>query len=99
MGTVGRARDHGVDPVAVARGPEAQGSRTFDATLLRVVDELYQDTVVSDETWAALRARYDLEETMAAVYTPSSYRATSMSLNTYGVQLEAGDEGFPDVPR
>ena len=99
VGTVGRARDHGVDPVAVAEGPTAQGSRTFDATLLRVVDELYRDTIVSDETWAKLRAEYDLVETMSAVYTPSSYRATSMSLNTYGVQLEAGDEEFPNVPR
>lgn len=99
VGTVGRARDHGVDPVAVALGPDDPGAREFDRTLLRLVDELYQDTIVSDETWTALRAHYDLEESMAAVYTPSSYRATSMSLNTYGVQLEAGDEGFPDVPR
>lgn len=99
VGTVGRARDHGVDPVAVAEGPAAHDSDTFDATLLRVVDELYQDSIVSDQTWAALGAGYDLVQTMSAVYTPSSYRATSMSLNTYGVQLEAGDEGFPNVPR
>ena len=98
VGTVGRARDHGVDPVAVAKGPDDPGADPFDATLLRVVDELYQDAIVSDETWSALTAEYDTVEAMSAVYTPSSYRATSMSLNTYGVQLEPGDEGFPDVP-
>ncbi len=98
VGTVGRARDHGVDPAAVARGPDAPGVSAFDATLLRLVDELYRDAAVSDETWSALTARYDLVETMSAVYTPSSYRATSMSLNAYGVQLEPGDEEFPDAP-
>ena len=99
VGTVGRARDHGVDPVAVAEGQTAQSWSSFDTTLIRVVDELYQHTIVSDETWTALTAEYDLVEAMSAVYTPSSYRATSMSLNTYGVQLEAGDERFPAVQR
>lgn len=99
VGTVGRARDRGVDPVAVAEGPEAPGASGADATLLRVVDELYQDAMVSDTTWAALTARYGLVEAMSVVYTPSSYRATSMSLNAYGVQLEDGDEGFPELPR
>ena len=99
VGTVGRARDHGVDPVAVAEGPAAPGAPADDAMLLRVVDELYQDAIVSDATWTALTARFDLVEAMSVVYTPSSYRATSMSLNAYGVQLEEGDEGFPDLPR
>ena len=98
VGTVGRARDHGVDPRAVALGPDAPGAGGLEATLLRLVDELYQNAIVSDETWRALTADYDTVEAMSAVYTPSSYRATSMSLNAYGVQLEAGDEGFPDVP-
>ena len=98
VGTVGRARYHGVDPRAVALGPDEPGAGAFEATLLRLVDELYQTANVSDETWDALTARYDTVEAMSAVYTPSSYRATSMSLNAYGVQLEPGDESFPDVP-
>ena len=98
VGTVGRARDHGVDPRAVALGPDAPGAGGREALLLRLVDELYQDANVSAETWRALTAEYDTVEAMSAVYTPSSYRATSMSLNAYGVQLEPGDEEFPDVP-
>ena len=97
VGSVGRARDHGVDPVVVARGPETPGIDPFDAGLLRAVDELYRDAVVSDETWALLTERFDTALTMSAVLTPSSYRATSMSLNAYGVQLEPGDEEFPVV--
>jgi hypothetical protein len=34
---------------------------------------------------------------MSAVFTASSYRATSMSLNAFGVQLEPGNERFPKV--
>jgi len=98
VGTVGRARDHGVNPTAVAEGPNAPNASTLDAMLLRTVDELYRNAILSDETWTALTTHYDLVKAMSAIYTPSSYRATSMSLNAYGVQLEEGDEEFPDVP-
>ena len=92
---VGRAPN--LDPLLVAEGPEGPRASAFDATLLRVVDELYQNAIVSDDTWNALATRYDLVEAMSAVYTPSSYRATSMSLGAYGVQLHEGDEDFPLV--
>lgn len=97
VGSVGRARDHGVDPTSVAKGPNAPNVPQLNALLLRTVDELYQNTSISDATWNALTTEYNLADAMSAVYTPSSYRATSMSLNTYGVQLEAGDESFPDI--
>ena len=97
VGSVGRARARGVDPVAVAKGPDAPGVNPSDAVLLRTVDELYQDAIVSAATWSALTARFDTAMVMSVVYAPSSYRATSMSLNTYGVQLEPGDEPFPQL--
>ena len=97
VGTVGRARDHGLDPVHVARGPDAPGIDPFDAALYRAVDELYQHAKVSDATWKALSAKFDTSLLMSAVYTASSYRATSMALRAYGVQLEPGDENFPNV--
>jgi hypothetical protein len=34
---------------------------------------------------------------MSAILTSSAYRAISLSLNSYGVQLEPGDERFPQV--
>lgn len=95
VGSVGRARDWGLDPVKIADGPSAQGWTPFEQTILRAVDELYRDTMVSDATWKALSAEYDTEHLMSGVFTASSYRATSMSLNAYGVQLEAGNERFP----
>jgi hypothetical protein len=35
---------------------------------------------------------------MTTVSTISDFRAISVSLNAYGVQLEEGDEGFPKLP-
>jgi alkylhydroperoxidase family enzyme len=96
VGTVGRARDHGLDPVKIAEGPTA-GWEPFESTLLRVSDEVYRDGVVSDATWRALSERFDAGLAMSAVFTTSAYRAISLSLNTYGVQLEEGDERFPQV--
>jgi alkylhydroperoxidase family enzyme len=98
VGSVGRARDHGADPLAIARGPDAPGIDPFDAAILRATDELYRNAIVSDATWNALSKQYDTAKLMSAVYTAASYRATSMSLNAYGVQLEPTDERFPQIP-
>lgn len=97
VGRVGRARDHGLDPVRIAQGPNRPEWDPFEATLLRAADELYREAAVSDATWRALAARFDTGSLMSAVLTASSYRATSMALNTFGVQLEPGDERFPRV--
>jgi alkylhydroperoxidase family enzyme len=99
VGSVGRAREHGLDPVRIAEGPSAAGWSPLEQAILRAVDELYRDTMVSDKTWAELSKEYDTGLMMSAVFTPSSYRATSLSLNTFGVQLEPGNERFPAVKR
>jgi len=97
VGRVGRARDYGLDPVKIAEGPNAAGWDPFESTILRAADELYRDAGVSEATWKALTAKYDTASMIAAVFTASSYRATSMALNAFGVQLEPGDERFPRV--
>jgi alkylhydroperoxidase family enzyme len=98
VGSVGRARDYGLDPVKIAQGPDAAGWDPFEQAILRAADELYRDAVVSDRTWQTLAARFDAPLMMSAVFTASSYRATAMALNAFGVQLEPGDERFPILP-
>lgn len=95
VGSVGRARDHGVDPELVVSGPGAAGVSDHDALLMRVADDLHHDSMVSSRTWTTLVEDYDLSSAMSAVFTASSYRSTSMSLNAYGVQPDPGDESFP----
>lgn len=99
VGSVGRARDHGLDPVKIAQGPTASGWDPFESAILRAVDELYHDASISDATWNTLSERFDTAAMMSAVFTAASYRATSMALNAFGVQLVAGEERFPSVGR
>jgi alkylhydroperoxidase family enzyme len=98
VGSVGRARDYGLDPVRIAEGPNRAGWDPFEQSILRAADELYLASMVSDRTWRELAARFDATLLMSAVFTASSYRATAMALNAFGVQLEPGDERFPKLP-
>lgn len=95
VGSVGRARDHGLEPRHIAEGPASSAWNPFERALLTSVDELHRDGLVSDATWKALSAEFDPASLMSAIFTASSYQATSMVLNALGVQLEAGDERFP----
>ena len=97
VGSVGRARDHGLEPLRIAQGPGADGWSPLSVTLLTLADELYRDAMVSDETWAAITAEFDTRETIAALMTVSNYRLVSMSLNAFGVQILETDEGLPDI--
>ena len=99
VGSVGRAREQGLDPQVIAEGATAAAWDPLDKSLLRASDELYRDGLVSDATWRALSEKLDTGLIMSAIFTTSDYRAISLSLNTYGVQLdEPGDERLPQVP-
>ena len=95
VGSVGRARDHGLDPARIAEGAGAPGWDPFEAALLTAADELYRDATVSDRTWKALAERFDTTMMMNAIVTASNYRMVSTALNALGVQLEPDDERFP----
>jgi 4-carboxymuconolactone decarboxylase len=79
----------------ITRGPDAPGWDPFDATLLRAADELHADSLVSDATWKALGERYSTEQLMDVVFAIGQYTLVSMALNSFGVQLDPGVEGFP----
>jgi alkylhydroperoxidase family enzyme len=99
VGSVGRARDHGLDPAKIAEGSSASVWGTLDRALLHASDELYRDGIVSDATWLALSEKLDNGLIMSAIFTTADYRAISLSLNTYGVQLDdPGDERLPQIP-
>ena len=79
----------------VADGPDASGWDPLEATLLRAVDELHDDAMITDPTWKALSEHYDTHQLMDLVFTVGQYNLVSMALNTLGVQLDEGIEGFP----
>ncbi len=60
------------------------------------VRELVADEAGRDGgTWKALCERYDTHQLMDLVFTVGQYNLVSMALNTLGVQLDEGIEGFP----
>ncbi|KKN42696.1 hypothetical protein LCGC14_0710690 [marine sediment metagenome] len=79
----------------IIEGPDAQGWDSFDATLLRAVDELYIHSFISDSTWQKLSEKYNTHQLIDLVFTVGQYNLVSMVLNTLGVQLEEGIDGFP----
>jgi alkylhydroperoxidase family enzyme len=80
----------------IIKGPEAPGLDPFEAALLRAVDELNANTFVGEATWNALAERYTIQQLMDLIFTAGQYKLVSMALNSLGIQLEEGFEGFAD---
>jgi 4-carboxymuconolactone decarboxylase len=78
----------------IAEGPDAAGWTPEEAALLRAADELHGDACLSDASWAALGARYDTAQLMDIVFTVGAYAMLAMALNSFGVRLDPGIDGF-----
>lgn len=83
------------DILHIRQGPDAPGATRHDRALLRAVDELHYDSFISDDTWNALAETYHTKQMMDVVFAVGQYNLVSMALNTFGVQLDPGLEGFP----
>ena len=97
VGSVGRARDHGLDPHWIAQGHDAPGWNANELALIDAANEMYRDTTVSDQTWDTLAERYTTHQMMSIVATAARYRKVSMTLNALGVQPLPDDELFPTL--
>jgi 4-carboxymuconolactone decarboxylase len=71
----------------VKRGPSAEWN-SEDSALLQAVDDLYEQSVLSDATWAALAAKYSTMQMMDLVFTIGQYNLVSWALNSFGVPLD-----------
>jgi NAD(P)-dependent dehydrogenase (short-subunit alcohol dehydrogenase family) len=62
----------------------------------RAVDELDEDSCLSEETYQALAADLDDRQLMDLVFTIGTYALLAMAFTTFGVELEPGtpDENF-----
>lgn len=98
-----RAREGGMTDAEirrVAEGPDAAGWDRFERTLLRLADQLYLNSSVTDAVWAALAERYDEHGLIDAVETVNHFTVLSMIYNAFGVQpdAETADRLPADVP-
>jgi len=93
---IGRAAGLGDDEIVRLATDGTDGWAADDAGLLRLADELCADDVVSDDTWEALRRRWDQPELLELLVLAGYYRLVSGMLNSAGVALEARPPGWPD---
>ena len=93
------ARNAGMSQAEIDRikeGPDAPGWDRQESDLLKAVDELHTDINISDATWKSLASRYSTEQMMDLIFTAGQYHLVSMVLNSLGVHLEKGFEGFKE---
>ncbi len=81
----------------IKAGPDASGWSEADRALMQAADELHHDQFITDATWAALGAHFTEKQCMDVVFTAGQYTQVSMMLNTFGVQLDAGQTLDPDL--
>ena len=76
------------DIANIKEGPKAKGWSAHEAALMQTVDDLFENSVVSDATWAQLSKTYSTEQLMDAVFTIGQYNLVSWALNSFGVPLD-----------
>ncbi|HAP77917.1 MAG TPA: carboxymuconolactone decarboxylase family protein, partial [Acidimicrobiaceae bacterium] len=75
----------------VKMGPRG-GWSDHERLLMVAADELHQQSMLSDITWAALTDHYSTEQVLDLVATVGNYHLVAMLLNSTGVAL---DDGVP----
>ena len=97
-----RALEEGLTPAdleRVARGPDARGWDPFEALVIRAGDELVVDAFISDATWNALDAEYDIPQLIDTIDTVGALTMHAGAVNSIGIVLENGaGPALPDVP-
>ena len=71
----------------IKQGPKA-GWNEHEAALLQAADDLFENSVVSDATWATLSKTWSTEQMIDAVFTIGQYNLVSWALNSFGVPLD-----------
>jgi alkylhydroperoxidase family enzyme len=85
------AGDAGVMPDEVdriAQGPDAPGWSALDEAMVRSVDELLADAMISDGTWKVLAGELDRQQLMDLVFTVGAYDLLAMAFRAFGVELD-----------
>lgn len=94
---VGYAMNAGItlDEIAAIRDFPAAGAWTEEeAALMRATDDLIDDNVISDATWATLTKTLDKRQMMDLTFTIGHYVMTSWALASIGVPIEGGADAI-----
>jgi alkylhydroperoxidase family enzyme len=71
----------------IKNGPNAGWNR-HDAAIVQAADDLFEHSVVSDQTWKILSETYNTQQMMDLVFSIGQYNLVSWALNSFGVPLD-----------
>lgn len=73
---------------AIGVGPDAGSWSEIDAAVLRCVDELWENSKVTDATWAILAKNFSRHELMDLIFVLGQYVMVSWGIAAFGIELE-----------
>jgi AhpD family alkylhydroperoxidase len=88
---LGRRAGLSAEEIARVRtGPTAEGWTERQALLLRAADEMHDDRCIGDATWEGLRPLLSDRDLIELCLLVGHYEMLAMTLNSLGVQPDAG---------
>jgi 4-carboxymuconolactone decarboxylase len=82
-------REAGLSDDVIADLQHGKATDELDRAVVHAVDELEDESFVSDATWATLCEHLDEHQRMDLVFTIGCYGALAMAINTFGVQPDS----------
>jgi alkylhydroperoxidase family enzyme len=76
------------DIARIAEGPEAAGWPPLERAMLRAVDELLSDAMITDATWQVLASALDEQQLMDLIFTVGAYDVLAMAFRSFAVELD-----------
>jgi alkylhydroperoxidase family enzyme len=77
------------DIIRISKGPEAEGWKSHQKTLLNACDEFHRNRFVSDSTWGYLSCHYDKKILLELLLLIGFYEGFGGVLNSAGLPLES----------
>ena len=78
----------------ITRGSGAPGWSEHEQAILRAVEELYEDAMISDATWATLSKRLDERQLIELPILIGQYQAVAYYQNSLRLRLHSGNLGL-----
>jgi alkylhydroperoxidase family enzyme len=82
------------DIARIIEGPDAEGLDEHESAILRAVDELHADSMISDATWATLAKRFDERQLIELPIIVGQYQTTAYYQNSLRLRLHTGNQGL-----
>lgn len=80
--------------VRVIEGSAASGWNKQDRAIIRAIEELHFDSMITDETWADIQAFYNDKKQIELVILAGQYKTVAYYQNSLRLPLPAGNMGL-----